>query len=824
MKNLVIFTFLFLTSAHIWSQIPMEKAYEILLEKGVISQDKNQWVYGSQEVLPPNYSIRSFNKTIRSPKSHSWLFFIDEAPYANWEHPAQYIFFDVETARYEITKATTPPDMIREMKVLRKHIETRERFLDFAKQVNNIPCGTSSNKYAVIISGGWNQGNNHVRYWNDCSFVYKTLVNKYGYADANIYTLMSDGTNPAADISNGTNSNPDLDGDGDNDIQFSATHANITSVFNTLSGILDEDDELFIFTTDHGGVDTSGATAWDTLLYLWGETINDDEFATEVNKVNAGKISIVMEQCNSGGFIDDLSGPNRVIATAARHDELSWAGPTINTDEFVYYWTSAVNEAFPSGVFVGSDVNADGVVTKREAFDYAETQDSRPETPQFDEVPVNLGDQLTLNGTGDLYIMDNRTPYHSSSDTGIEPNPFSGPMYTSRDIWVRQNMDGGTSHQNPEYKTTSPNGVYVRVKNRGCAPISDGKLRVYFSKASTGLSWPTNWINFYDFTPGGSYLLHGDEITSIPLNIPNLNPGDETIIEIPWYPPNPNDFDYDKHHFCLIARVISQIDPIGVETSSVNSNTRNNNNVAWKNVSVYDANPSNNVSYTNVYVRNTDLKREDIIDLNFYDGIYGTNTTNHFLKHGNITATMSPELFERWKAYGDGRGIEVVGRNTIQIFEPKAVMTGIPLKPGETFSLQMQFKLFKDTPYRRPFIYDVVQSNKRGVIGGERFDIVYGQKEEDIFKENSKPAINLNVYPNPATKQLAITYQTEKTNNTVSFTLKNMEGDSLLSDEIKHQKKGVFTQQFDIASLRRGIYFLTITINGKTTVKKVFKK
>ncbi len=823
MKNLVALTLFLIVSTQSWAQIPMEDAYKTLVEKGIIPQEKNQWVYGFEEILPPNYEIKSFRKTITTPRMQSWLFFIDEDPYANWEHSAKYIFFDVESGDYEILRATTPPDNIHEMKVLQK-LDLKERFLDFTKDVNTITCGTASNKYAVIISGGWNQGNNHVRYWNDCSFVYKTLVNKYGYADANIYTLIADGTNPAADISNGSNSNPDLDGDGDNDIQFSATNANITAVFNTLSGILDDDDELFIFTTDHGGVDSSGATAWDTLLYLWGETITDDAFALEVNKVNAGKISIVMEQCNSGGFIDDLSGPNRVIATAARHDELSWAGPTINTDEFVYYWTSAVNEAFPNGTAVASDTNSDGVVTKREAFDYAEALDSRPETPQFDETPINLGDQLTLNGTGDLYIMDNRTPYHSADDTGIEPNPFSGPMYTSKDIWIRQDLDNGTTHENPEYKTTSPNGVYVRVKNRGCAPISDGKLRVYFSKASTGLSWPLHWVNYYDYTPGGSYLLHGDEITSTPINLPTLNPGDETIVEIPWYPPNPNDFDHDKHHFCLTARVISQIDPIGNETTSINSNTRNNNNVAWKNISVYDVNPSNNITFTNVYLRNIYKERVDLVDIQFYDGVFGTEKIKHFLDYGKITATMSPKLFERWRSNGDARGIEIIDENTIQIVEPKATMIGIPLEPNETFSLQMQFKLENDDAFEEPFVFDVVQRNEKGLIGGERFDLVYHKDKEQVKDDDQKLVNDVILYPNPTKNEVAITYTIKDTNQLVSYSLKNIQGTTLLKDQFKSKTTGKITKQLNIEALPKGVYFLTVTVNGKSLVKQLLKQ
>ena len=62
---------------------------------------------------------------------------------------------------------------------------------------------------------------------------------------------MSDGTSPNKDrrLLNGTyDSSPlDLDGDGNDDIQYAATKDNLKTVFNRLSSILTEDDNLFIF-------------------------------------------------------------------------------------------------------------------------------------------------------------------------------------------------------------------------------------------------------------------------------------------------------------------------------------------------------------------------------------------------------------------------------------------------------------------------------------------------------------------------------------------------------------------------------------------------
>src|SRR5580704_7030658 len=115
------------------------------------------------------------------------------------------------------------------------------------------------------------------------------------------------------------------------------------------------------------------------------------------------------------------------------------------------------------------------------------------------------------------------------ADTGVEPNPDTGPMWVSQDIWVRNAPDPAYQpypftasspptflpHQNPVYRDplkSRPNYVYVEVRNDSAA-ASTGKerLRVYWAKASTGLSWPTQWV---DSQPGGSLtLLYAAEIT-----------------------------------------------------------------------------------------------------------------------------------------------------------------------------------------------------------------------------------------------------------------------------------------------------------------------
>lgn len=246
------------------------------------------------------------------------------------------------------------------------------------------------NKYAVLIAGGWNAYNNHARYWNDLMFMYDTLTDEYDYTSARIYVLYADGDTPNADNCHDYENAVDHS----DVIDYSATTSNLQNVFSTLASNMENEDFLFVFTTDHG--DSSDGHSY---LVLWDQTLRDDTFAgsSYLGAVTTyHREAIVMEQCYSGGFIDDVSGNKRATMTACDYNELSYACDTEgHYDEFVYHWISAVNGANPDGTPVDADANDDGMVSMREAYNYAESHDNQDETPQYDD-PGNIGDWAVL--------------------------------------------------------------------------------------------------------------------------------------------------------------------------------------------------------------------------------------------------------------------------------------------------------------------------------------------------------------------------------------------------------------------------------------------
>ncbi len=176
----------------------------------------------------------------------------------------------------------------------------------------------------------------------------------------------------------------------------------------------------------------------------------------------------------------------------------------------------------------------------------------------------------------DLVIKD------SHLDTGEEPNVTTQYFWASDDIWIRNSQDGIIDHQNPEYSPTVPNYIYVRVKNNGCQATTDiENLTTYWAKASTSLNWPELWNGA---TYNGTSTLLGNPIGTV--TIPVLQPGQETILSMPFSVPNPSNYNgifAEPWHFCLLARVVSQTDEMTFpETPDLVQNVINNNNIAWK--------------------------------------------------------------------------------------------------------------------------------------------------------------------------------------------------------------------------------------------------
>lgn len=222
-------------------------------------------------------------------------------------------------------------------------------------------------KYAVLYSGGIIPSKAHSRYWNDIIYMYFILC-MHGYPAENIYVVYKDGVGE----------------DSYTPVDYPATHTSMDTVFDILAAEMGSRDTLFFYTTNHGG--SGGISVWNPMDS--SGALTHTQVADWLDMITCDQMIIVMEQCVSGKFISHLSAVDRVIMTACKDDEGSYAcDDEGNWDEFVYHFMCALVSIPWNGddVTVDADFNNDGYISMREAFIWAGAMDSRDETPWYND-------------------------------------------------------------------------------------------------------------------------------------------------------------------------------------------------------------------------------------------------------------------------------------------------------------------------------------------------------------------------------------------------------------------------------------------------------
>jgi len=133
----------------------------------------------------------------------------------------------------------------------------------------------------------------------------------------------------------------------------------------------------------------------------------------------------------------------------------------------------------------------------------------------------------------DLYCKD-----HPKDDGSIPSNPNGEPFWESPDVWNRRQADGGTQHENPQ--VCQQNYVYVRVRNRGNAPMTNISVNLYYSENAAAIPWPDAWTYIGTQT------------------IASLAAGQNTVVTFPWHPTT-------EGHKCFLARIDAPDDPVTYE-------------------------------------------------------------------------------------------------------------------------------------------------------------------------------------------------------------------------------------------------------------------
>ncbi|MCP4124598.1 MAG: VWA domain-containing protein, partial [Bacteroidetes bacterium] len=398
------------------------------------------------------------------------------------------------------------------------------------------------------------------------------------------------------------------------------------------------------------------------------------------------KIIIFITDAPPGGFDDQFTVTDQNNATA-RANEASAAGIKIAS---IYVPTSF--NATVKGIMENYANTTGGVFTQT-------ANNGSGAAEAIEEIIKDCA------GESDVYIMD------TSTDTGIEPHTTQN-VYHSPDIRVC-NAQNCTGHHNPVESQT--NYVYVTLRNDGPRvqpPKSiTGDLYVYYTASGGAAQWSTDWV------PIGTE----SGIT--------LAPGQISEIEIPWNNvPN-------SGHYCLLARWVSDQDPMAVaEGSQTITNTRNNNNIAWKNVNVVKLSSDNSSQTLDFMARNIE---QDAVLMDFEVRI--PEPDHSFLQDNDMYLQIDPDTLGDWEE--QGFGFEMIKEGLFYITGENAQIENIRVERDADPVIKVTFRLRDPQSPADNFDVHLVQHIKypespdeRIEVGGVSYQInVNGEESETII-------------------------------------------------------------------------------------------
>lgn len=694
-------------------------------------------------------------------KGEFWLVFADLMPEANWEHPCKYIYVsdNMEGGEYTVAvvDSVRPPHSgdFEPMKLSqitrdRMELESSEKAkrAGAARMMKSGPLPIystpfSSKTYAVILSGGLSPADNAERYWNDCSYMYKTLTRNFGLPKENVKVLMSDGKSPGLDrnlnisFSPDLDSSPlDLDGDGECDIDFSASKDTLAMVFDELKNKLTDNDHLLVFVTDHGGYDEYNDKSY---INLWnGERLYPDEFASYFNGFNAGYVSFVLGQCYSGGFIPALKADNHIVMTACAEKELSYRCHAfdLNYNEFLYHWISALNrtDTFGNTLPVSQTLPNGKLapVTLKRAFDYAVEKDAynkgktnrSVENPQISILKGSTAEDLALDSispTVDLCI----TNYQKDKNDRFFKwaNPY---------IWIR-NQNDGKSNQSTENPIVNEDHswvyIYTKVRNRGVKPYKgNGRHIAYCWTKSSLMITSDMWKGFLNGNYDSEKGIYGNRINSKRIT-DIINPGDTTIIEKRYYFTD-DDFEAvsaSKFNMCVLAFLSAK---------------PNNYEFPVTSDGFADLARSSKLAQNNTLVMAPDLNNYGVLPkvtmLNYKDHenwfsikVQPDEDTSELFSKAEINLVFSSDIAHSlndqtlrndsvYRDYNNFRKFRMLGKSS------RINSMHFTANQAELFNLTCNFNAEEEIT--KPKIYDlnlmVVDENSGDTVGGQRFRIV----------------------------------------------------------------------------------------------------
>ncbi|NJN64682.1 MAG: hypothetical protein HC882_07255 [Acidobacteria bacterium] len=354
---------------------------------------------------------------IAVPPGTAWFALADETPGVMGFHPVTHVFLDRDVRILETRPATYYPRFY--VDGVRRGLTTLIEYRALpnpnppARELIATPPGLDAGVdefsydafHAVIIEGDVPSGSSYSEFWSDPVAMFRLLL-EFGYGENNIHVLYGEGHDETAFACEYYREQM---------VDMPAYKQDVRNVFtwmkdgNASKGIarVTANDFVFLFTFDHG----SGNAACEAQLCLMDGCMPDTEFASYFNAIPYKHRAVDMQQCNSGGFVDNLQNVKSVVSTAANCSESAYeadeqddcgGGVSVKYGEWNYWWMSAMrgHKPWPGLQLVDADSDNDGKVSFLEAHNYALANDNRGEHPQWSD-PGGIGDELSLLTTWD---------------------------------------------------------------------------------------------------------------------------------------------------------------------------------------------------------------------------------------------------------------------------------------------------------------------------------------------------------------------------------------------------------------------------------------
>lgn len=449
--------------------------------------------------------------------------------------------------------------------------------------------------------------------------------------------------------------------------------------------------------------------------------------------------------------------------------------------------------------------------------------------------------QLTDNASYDLASRDSYMDMLDEPNTMQIVDPREWSIWHSPDIWVRHKNDNGLVHQQPEYFDSKPNFIHVRVRNVGCmpAPENAGRVKVYWTKASTGENWQYDWDGTTQVaSSGGGVIPGGGEVASSPKTTPILQPGESTILKYEWYPTRPEYFYGSPNNVevCVLSRIEHDGQPNNgmtipeITNTNIAPNVWNNNNIATYNMFVKNLYPGNEAPFSILDVSNAESFAGEFTIQFINDRLIQRHHAGDFSAIGHIRLHLGA-LYERWMETGvdmesiNGR-LEPETRSVLLNGVDLFSMHNIRLEPKERFPVKIEFIVDNpDALTGNSFLFHLRQFTKEDSVK------VYGNVSIQVNTHTERDLIsgsiqgldtvqlsgNFVIYPNPAQSQINIrnNYNDEDTR----LNIFDVTGRVVIKESFYFEK--MFNKTIDIAKLAPGVYI--ILIETQSGLKEQYK-